>query len=88
MARKRLTPVEMIELKKDIKNKCPRGEWFHNKTMIKVYVIGPALIESTLEPAVAYIELDVDGTSDGVMFIRPLWEFMDGRFVKSSSNRT
>ena len=53
------------------------GQWRHVKTRKKVTVAALCIIEATMTPAAFYIESD-----SWIPWIRPLTEFLDGRFVK------
>jgi hypothetical protein len=55
----------------------PEGVMIHVKTGRHYAVLFPCMIEATLTPAVAYSALGGDGT----VWIRPMDEFMDGRFA-------
>jgi len=55
----------------------PEGVLTHVKTGGKYVALCPAVIEADAVPAVAYTKLGGDGT----VWIRPLAEFMDGRFT-------
>ena len=48
----------------------------HKKTGTVYRVIGPARIEATLEAAVIYVRAD----GEGPYWVRPIREFIDGRF--------
>lgn len=52
------------------------GPWTHVKSGGRYVVLWPCIIENGLVPAVAYGRFDVDGP----MWIRPVSEFLDGRF--------
>ena len=57
------------------------GDWkgkmfFHVKTGHYYEVLGFGIIEATLEPAVIYAS-----TGSSMVWIRPIKEFFDGRFV-------
>lgn len=57
----------------------PGGAWAHVKTG-GVYVIRNVCLDSdTLEPMVVY------ENDDGITFVRPAFEFLDGRFVEAST---
>lgn len=51
------------------------GAWVHVKTNKAYIVLFPVMIEATVSPGVAY------AGRDGLIWIRPLAEFLDGRFV-------
>lgn len=50
--------------------------WTHVRTDGRYLVLGECVIEKDAVPAVAYRD-----ASGGAIWIRPLAEFMDGRFV-------
>lgn len=52
------------------------GTWIHKKTGHRYELIMFGLIESTLEPAAIY------RNEKGQVWIRPVTEFFDGRFLK------
>jgi len=53
--------------------------WRHEKTKNTYEIIAShALIEGTLEPVVVYREVGGEGPA----WVRPLWEFLDGRFTR------
>lgn len=51
--------------------------WTHVKTGGRYAVLFPCVIENGLVPAVAYSKVD----GDGLVWIRPISEFLDGRFL-------
>lgn len=51
------------------------GLWTHKKTGGRYVVLFPAMIEATMEPAVCYAS-----ASSGMIWVRPVKEFLDGRF--------
>ena len=53
------------------------GPWMHVKSGRHYVVLHPVMIESGLVPAVAYSALG----GDGLIWVRPVAEFLDGRFV-------
>ncbi len=66
---------------------CPRSgsRWRHRNGGLYVVQHG-CLIEATLTPAVAYITADYPGTvhaTNCATWIRPLAEFLDGRFTEA-----
>lgn len=56
------------------------SDWKHLKSGTRYTVVAHSLIEATLEPCVIYIEA---GNVDGVSWVRPTSEFIDGRFARS-----
>jgi hypothetical protein len=61
------------------KNPRPGSDWTHAQTGIGYRVIGVGRDEATLNPVVVYTEARMDQ-----LWVRPLTEFMDGRFVQTS----
>jgi hypothetical protein len=58
--------------------------YIHRKTGHLYYVLGPVVLEAGVIPAVAY-GLDDPGTGrsvDPTVWVRPLAEFIDGRFTQ------
>jgi len=53
------------------------GPWTHVKSGGQYIVLFPVVIESGLVPGVAYSKIG----GDGLIWIRPITEFLDGRFV-------
>lgn len=51
------------------------GLWTHCKSGGQYVVMFPAMIEATATPGVAYCG------HDGLIWVRPVEEFLDGRFV-------
>jgi len=51
------------------------GSWTHVKSGHQYVVLFPAVIEATAEMGVAY------AGADGLIWVRPVDEFLDGRFV-------
>lgn len=51
--------------------------WLHVKSGGRYVVLFPCVVEATLAPAVAYGKVG----GDGLIWIRPVDEFMDGRFL-------
>lgn len=52
------------------------GKWLHIKSGGLYVILFPAVIESRLTPAVAYAK----ASGDGLIWVRPAEEFLDGRF--------
>ena len=53
------------------------GPWTHVKSGGQYIVLFPCMVENGLVQAVAYSKLG----GDGLIWIRPITEFLDGRFV-------
>jgi hypothetical protein len=53
------------------------GKWTHVKSGGQYIVLFPAIVENGLIPAAAYSKAD----GDGLIWVRPITEFLDGRFV-------
>ncbi len=53
--------------------------WRHKKTGGVYHIVANCIIEATDTPAVAY-------RKDGPIWVRPLAEFMDGRFEQVNSH--
>ena len=53
------------------------GIWLHVKSGTQYVVMHPVMIENGLVPAVAYAKL---GGDNGLVWVRPVTEFLDGRF--------
>lgn len=51
------------------------GVWHHVKSSHQYVVLFPAVIEAIVEPGVAY------SGKNGLIWVRPVAEFLDGRFV-------
>lgn len=64
-----------------------KGRWLHVKTGGVYLFIALAQIEATGEPAVVYEALDDKGTgpAGSRVWVRPLSEFTDGRFVREAA---
>lgn len=67
----------------ELQHRCPKtgSLWRHRKGGLYAVVRG-AVIEGTLTPAVAYASVLAGPSSP--LWIRPLEEFLDGRFVLES----
>ncbi len=55
----------------------PGTKWVHEVSGGEYVVTGCAIIEVTLDPGVVYTS-----THSGITWVRPLAEFLDGRFTK------
>ena len=75
-------PYEVSSATKLMQRKVPRlSKWRHLKTGATYVVIAnDAVIEASLTPAIAYCPLGPAGP----MWVRPLAEFLDGRFERIS----
>ena len=58
------------------------GQWTHIKTGGRYVVLFPVMVENGLTPAVAYSKVG----GDGLIWVRPITEFLDGRFVHEKDN--
>jgi hypothetical protein len=70
------TTVKNLILGREVDFPSTRYVWTHVKTGGRYRVISPCVIEDGAVPAVAYQLTD----GSGPVWIRPLAEFMDGRF--------
>jgi hypothetical protein len=59
-----------------------RGQiWRHRKGSV-YRITGTGILEATLAEMVIYVAVDAWGVEIGPAWIRPLTEFLDGRFTK------
>lgn len=54
--------------------------WVHLKTGHIYIVVGECQIEVTNKPGILYLRTDV---TEGIVWMRPTEEFLDGRFVET-----
>lgn len=70
-------PDKVEDAKRALIDRCPAAgsRWTHVRAGGRYVVRMGVVIESTVTPAVAYYSLET-----GVVWVRPLDEFLDGRF--------
>lgn len=82
----------MIAASKAMYERCPQpGSRWRHRSGGEYVVIQGCVIEATLTPAVLYQSVDPCGTLQAMWmssWVRPLDEFLDGRFIRVGEGTT